>query len=55
MAVALGLGHALSLTPCSVPAVGLLRQAIFWIDAELSETLAAPSGEPGSEPLLEEV
>ncbi len=54
MAIALGLGHAIALTPCATAGVGLLRQAIFWIDAELSQTLDAPSGDPGSEPLIEE-
>jgi hypothetical protein len=54
MAIALGLGHAMALTPCAPVGEGLLRQAIFWIDAELSDTLTAPSGDPGSEPLIEE-
>lgn len=50
MAVALGLGHAMALTRCASSGVGVLREAIFWIDAEVSKTLAAP----GDEVALEE-
>lgn len=55
MAIALGLGHALALTRCADAGVGVLRQAIFWVDACDSQTLDAPSGDAGSEPLIEEV
>jgi hypothetical protein len=38
MAVGLGLGHAQALTPCVSAPVGLLRKAVFWIDACSSPT-----------------
>ena len=50
-AVALGLGHAMPITPCSSAGLGVLRRAVLWLDACESQTLPMPSGDPGSEPL----
>ena len=49
MAIALGLGHAQALTPCGSSGSGVLRDAVWWIDACLSETLPEPSADPEPE------
>jgi hypothetical protein len=49
VAVALGLGHAQALTPCSSSGSGVLRDAVWWVDACRSETLPAPSADPDPE------
>jgi hypothetical protein len=43
MAVALGLGHAQALARCAPAGFGVLREAVWWIDACLSETLPGPT------------
>lgn len=42
MAIALGLGHAQALTPCGSSGSGVLRDAVWWIDACRSAVLPEP-------------